>query len=101
MTVVAPGENTTNGKRGWSSEEDDFIKEYVEDHGKNAAIWDELAGAMNLGHGRTASAVRSRWYMLCGPSAATGGRSKAGFAKRQERAFRLEEQYLLKQQRYA
>ena len=77
------GEITTNGKHGWTSEADDFIKQYVEDHGKTAAIWDELAGAM--GHARTASAVRSRWYMLCGPSAATGGRSKGGAAKRQRK----------------
>ena len=77
------GEITTNGKHGWTSEADDFIKQYIEDHGKTAAIWDELAGAM--GHARTASAVRSRWYMLCGPSAATGGRSKGGAAKRQRK----------------
>ena len=77
------GEITTNGKHGWTAEADDFIKQYIEDHGKTAAIWDELAGAM--GHARTASAVRSRWYMLCGPSAATGGRSKGGAAKRQRK----------------
>jgi hypothetical protein len=58
---------TQNGKVGWTDEADTYIMSYVERHGKRGAVWDELSD--RFGGMRSASGVRSRWYMLAGPSA--------------------------------
>eukprot|EP01043_Picozoa_sp_COSAG02_P047089 COSAG02_NODE_4476_length_5322_cov_34.435573_4_plen_479_part_00 len=56
-----------NGKPGWTEEADKYIMAYVEKHGKSTASWEALSD--KFGRHRSASGVRSRWYMLAGPSA--------------------------------
>ena len=56
-----------NGKPGWTEEADKYIMAYVEKHGKSSASWEALSE--KFGRHRSASGVRSRWYMLAGPSA--------------------------------
>ncbi len=60
-----------NGKPGWTDEADKYIMAYVEKHGKCTASWNALSE--KFGRHRSASGVRSRWYMLAGPSANVKG----------------------------
>ena len=58
---------TENGKQGWTAEADAFILSFVGKRGKGGKVWEDLSAKFE--GNRTASGVRSRWYMLAGPSA--------------------------------
>ena len=59
--------STQNGKAGWTEEADAYILAFVAKHGKGGKVWEDLSKKFE--GNRTASGVRSRWYMLAGPSA--------------------------------